>query len=745
MDMLPPLPDALAPDQPAKPVLDLEAMKSLGVMLQSRFKKFEADRKLAELKWARNARQYLGIYDSEIENALPANRSRAYPKLTRVKCVSMLSRLMNLLFQASDKCWGIEPTAVPELEQTDLQGVLDKLMDAAQGQDVSDEQIEQAIRDFAKTRADALELEIEDQLQELGGKGSVSFVQLCRKVLMSGIQYGMGVMKGPFTETQKRRSWQKDAEGRLVATSYDDVRPRYEWVPIWDYYPDMSAKYLGQMEGQFERHVMSKHALIMLKQRPDFFADQIDIAMAENPNGNYVRKTFETELRTMGVQNQVTDIERNKFEALSWEGHVSGKDLAACGVEIAPDKLDQDVKASVWFMGNIIIKADTDPWSELDTDGEMPMYHHFIFEEDESSLTGNGLPNIMRDSQMNLAASVRMMIDNGSLMRVFELNTGVLSLNQDTTSVTPDKMFIREDTSPATMNIPALRTIELPVHVQELKAMVEMFQGFADQETFVSPATGGDMSKGPSEPFRTASGASMLKGEAALPFKDVVRNFDRFIESVIGSLIVFNRNFNTDPKLKGDFRPMARGATTLIAKEVLGIQLDNFVTTLTDEEKQYIKFPELVRARARVRDLTVDDIVMNDAECQAVDQATQQQQQYQQQEAKKLQEAQIRLILADSLKAITQGAKNSSAADAATAKIILDAMEKGLPIDQALQAISHATNDGGSNDAGQTQAGGGVAPAGAAMPGGLGDQGVDQTAGAAVPEMPGAPAAMPAS
>jgi hypothetical protein len=82
------------------------------------------------------------------------------------------------------------------------------------------------------------------------------------------------------------------------------------------------------------------------------------------------------------------------------------------------------------------------------------------------------------------------------------------------------------------------------------------------------------MQKGPSEPFRTAAGASMLRGDAALPFKDVVRNFDAFTESVIGSMITFNHKFNGNAAIKGDFTPMARGATTLVAKEVQGMQID---------------------------------------------------------------------------------------------------------------------------------------------------------------------------
>ena len=283
------------------------------------------------------------------------------------------------------------------------------------------------------------------------------------------------------------------------------------------------------------------------------------------------------------------------------------------------------------------------------------------------------------------------------------------------------------------------------MHVTELKSMVEMFQGFADQETFVNPSTGGDMQRGPSEPFRTAAGASMIQGNAALPFKDVVRNFDRFTESVIGALIVFNKNFNPNPEISGDFKPLARGATSLIAKEVLGIQLDNFVNTLHEDEKPYVKFRELVRARARVRDLIVDDVVMNDSECDAVDDARGQQQQAEQAMIQKEREAAIRLQLAESLKAITQGSKNSSAADATTAKVILDALEKGLPIESALRAIA-ATQQGGNNDGTSGPQGGGAqAPgSGVQQPGGAGPEGAQETLGGSAPAPAEDAAAMPA-
>lgn len=749
--------------------LNAAGVARLGSMLYGRYKQYEQDRRMAELQWEKNSRQYQGIYDPDIERAMDANRSRAYPKITRVKCVSMLSRLMNLLFPVDDKNWTVEPSAVPVLDNDDLQGILDMLMPPpAPDADMapiagaaampsgapaappptppSDDVIEQAIRDFAKKRARRMELEIEDQLQELGGARAVSYVTLCRKVLASGIQYGAGILKGPFVVEQDTRTWQLNEQGRLMAQTKTSYRPRFEHTPLWNYYPDMTAKTLAQMDGQFERVVLTRHQLLDLKQRADFLPDQIDLALRSYPNGNYVRRAYETELLVNGPQLNAQHTSRNKFEAYVWEGFVTGTELAAAGATIAEKDMQSDLKATVWVINDVVIKAALNPWSQLDPTADMQMYHHFIFEESESFLLGNALPQIMRDSQMGVCAATRMSLDNASIQRNMEVNTRKLRLDQDISSVEPDKIWYRDDDGPESQ-YPAVRAIEIPMHLTELQSLVSMFQNFADQETFVNAATGGDMQKGPSEPFRTATGASMLRGDAALPFKDVVRNFDAFTESVIGAILIFNKHFNPSPNLNGDFQPVARGATSLIAKEVLGTQLDQLAQTLTDQEKPYLKARNLLRARVRVRDMDTEDIVMNDAECDAVDQQTQQAQQAQQAQAQQLATAQIRQILADALKNVSQAGKNTAAAEATTANVILDALQKGLNPDdltpQGLNGQPNASQDAEPGAAGPGP-GAGTGVASSALPAGPGNGGAAQAAGNPFAGSPAATAAMPA-
>lgn len=771
-------PSAAQPDpttalQAGQQPIDPSAIASLGALLNGRFKQYEWDRRMAELGWVRNARQFLGIYDPEIEMNMDRNRSKAYPKLTRVKCVSMLSRLMNLLFPSDDKNWSVGPSACPELDQKDLQTLLDTLYPpptpgsdltplaaampsgvtpppGAQPAPLDNEKIESAILAFATKRARRMELEIEDQLQELGGARTASYVSLCRKVLASGVQYGAGVLKGPFVEQQEGRDWVRDQQGNVIAQTVTKYRPRFEFVPIWDYYPDMSAKSLHQMDGQFERIVLTRHQLMKLKERSDFLPTQIDQVLRNHPTGNYVRRAYETDLLSEGPQinsaSQGMGTTKNKFEIYVWEGHITGRELAAAGNVVAEANMNDDVKSNVWTCAGIVIKCQLSPWTLLTDADSMCMYHHFIFEENETFLLGNGLPNIVRDSQLSLCAVVRMAIDNASIQRNIEVNQELLDPNQDVSSFEPDKVWIRRDENVSqTGNMPAVRPIDLPMHLEELQSLAQMFQGFADTETFVNPATGGDMQRGPSEPYRTASGASMLQGAAALPFKDVVRSFDCFTESVINAILIFNKVFNPNPDLNGDFRPIARGATSLIAKEVLGSQLDQLATTLTPEERQYMKPLQLLRARLRVRDLDVTQIAMNDDEAAAVDQQTAAQASAKQASDAQMIAAQVREILSNALKNIAQAGKNTAAANADTANVILNALDKGLDPDALTpQGAADGSSQGGPANSGSPGSSSGAPQPSNVIPLGAGPASAQAALGAASGQGAGANAAMPA-
>jgi hypothetical protein len=662
--------------------IDQNVLRLLGGELKELFNQYSGDRRQQELKFMRNLRQYLGLYDPDIEKMLDPKRSKAYPRITRVKCISMLSRIMNLMYPGNEDNWELEASPSAEMDPADVAEAIKELV-AERAQDgvqtePSEEMIDAAIQRLADKRAAQLSLLIKDQLQELGGDQTLDVIQLDRKVVQSGIMYGLGVLEGPYVRTEQKTGWVAKIDGSegYEPQEREIRKPQFEVTSVWDFYPDMAGRNLPG-EGYFIRKVMGKSQLRKLADRPDFFADIIKKFITQFPNGNYQPKEFETELRVMGTKANVNEQKRDpqgRYELIVWKGPVSGQRLRDLGAEVKDADLADDIESEIWLIDSTIIRADINPWRKLGL--TVKTVHTFNFDEDDTSPIGNGLPNVMRDSAMSIAAATRMTLDNAGVTcgPQFEINTALLRTDQDVTGIEAYKNWYRDDDGPSAQ-FPAVRRIEVDGHLNELQALIGMFMNFADLETFVGAATGGDLEKMPSEPMRTAAGASMLRGDAALPFKDIIRNFDCFKQSQILSLVLFNKKFNPGLAPAGDYNVIARGATSLIAKEVRGMQVDMLSQTLTPEERDHIDDRKLLSQKLATRDMT--SMLVPEEEADRKRQAREQAAGQMSSAQYEFLQAQIRETLARAFKEITQGQKNTATADATTANAALDILERG--------------------------------------------------------------------
>ena len=682
-DVLNPTPvivEAPEGDGPVKR-LNKDELNSLATSLRRLFEQYKSDRLVAEEKWLRNLRQYLGIYDPDIEKELNTNRSRAYPRITRVKCISVVSRLMNLMFPSSERNWKIEASPSPDMTPEDVMAAIEKQQKLDQAKQleraVDDEYVQFAVQELADERARKLTTLVDDQLQELGGDQTLDYIALNRKVVSSGVMYGLGLLAGPFAIKTRKTTWTLGPQGPVVK-AVDGYKPMYQHKSIWDTYFDMAAKTFFDMDGYFERTVMSRSQFRDLADRPDFMAEQIKTYLNTYATGNYKALSYETQLRSMGIKTAIMEMKADgKYEVITWHGPISGTTLREIGVDVPDNMLQGDIEAEIWMIDNTIIKADINQWRKLGL--KVRMLHPFIFDEDDTSPIGNGLPNVMRDSQMSICAATRMMLDNAGVVcgPNLEVNMDLLMDGQDITSVQAYKIWYREGMG-AEAQYPAVRPVNIPSHIPELQSIIEMFLRMADTETFVGPATGGDMAagRGVSEPMRTVAGASMLRGDAALPFKDIVRNFDTFTQSVISSIVAFNKKFMPTAASAGDYNVISRGASSLIAKEVRGMQVDNIAATMTEREAREVNFRKLAEMRFAVRDL--EGLLLSPAEAERRDAMEAQEMQQNKAKQAEMFEAELRKILSEAMKNIAQGQKNAANADATAVETSLDVLERGI-------------------------------------------------------------------
>lgn len=652
------------------PQLDHTRLTNLGVTMSALFLTYENDRKSKEEQWLKNLRQFRGIYDPEIEKKIPADRSRAYPKLTRQKVIGTVARLMEMLFPRTEKNWNIEPSPLPNLSEEDTQAVLDKLQAENPGAELDNEKIEKLIRELAVVKAARMGKTIDDQLAEN------EYVTLARRVIFSAVLYGVGLLEGPLVKKQKARKWVRE-NGRYIAKETEQLVPYAEHRRVWDWYPDFSGKTLGQGDGHFIRHVMSRQQVRALADRPDFLREKVLEWLRLNDKGNYKERYWENEARSKKSDREnVQNINGRKYEAHSWTGQVSGHDLAAAGVDIPEDKRSEMFEGSIWLLDNVVIKCRLNPLEKPNR-----MLHAYIYEEDDINLAGQGLPEILRDSQMGACESIRMTFDNGSVVcgPMTEIQTERLMPGQDT-SIHAFKSFL-VDPYNDNEGGPVVRPIDVNGHIPELLSIFSLCREIMDAEAALPPPSVGDVSQGGSEAMRTRGNLSMIMGAAALPIRDTVRNFDTFTTSFIGAMYDWNMEFNSDATIKGDYQVIARGSTSLIAKEVRSAGLDYMAQTLAPEERIFLKEKQFLIERLKVRDIDFEDLMEEDDVVKAKQDAMSQAAQEDRQKQNELVDAQVKKTMSEFIKNLALAKKANTGADTDVYSVLMEAMNGAAEIE----------------------------------------------------------------
>ncbi len=148
----------------------------------------------------------------------------------------------------------------------------------------------------------------------------------------------------------------------------------------------------------------------------------------------------------------------------------------------------------------------------------------------------------------------------------------------------------------------------------ELMAIFDKFATRADEDTGIPRYITGD-SAGMGTIGRTASGMSMLMGNAGKTIKQVIFNIDsNVLHKAIERLYFFNMMHAEDPDLKGDVNIVAQGANSLVVKDSAQVRRNEFLQlALNSPVAQQIVgvdgIAALLHEQAKTLDMDADDIV----------------------------------------------------------------------------------------------------------------------------------------
>ena len=612
-------------------------LTDLGLWLRAQFAEVAAARQSTEERWLKDLRQYRGRYEQMEWKRLSESRyrSKTFCKMTRKKVKAFDNRMMDMLFPAGkDRNWDIKQTPKPDAVMTPVaqrmvaerqqalfmeeaqklsaqQGlpveqVVERLQLGGFVPDLDSDTLQMIHLSAAKAGCQRMGITIADQLAEL------QYKQMCRKVVHSGHLYGTGILKGPLSQYVEKPVWVPGEAGQWQMVVDRVLMPFVEFVPVWCWYPDSSARELAQMENCFQRHVMTKTQLLALADRPEFDADLIGAYVSEFPDGDATLQTWETQLDADDERNDGQQERTYKrYEVLEYYGTLNDARLRDLG-------LSSDQWNVCWVLGDFCIRSGGVPLQ-----GIHHPYSVYYHDKDETSIWGDGVPAIMRDDQEALNATVRAMLDNAAntVGAQWDVNTDLLRPGERTRDIYPNRIWFRRGDS----RQPAIRAVETSSRLNDFLQLKQTFENQIHENTLPAYMQGAQAGGA----GRTASGLSMLMGSANLDIKEQVMSFDLGItRPVIRAFYLWNMQLNPDDSIKGDYEVVAKGSSSLVAKELRSQQLDQMLPMLMQPPfVAHIDVKKLLEEVFKVRDLLDSEILLTPEQ---FDERRQMQQQIQQ-------------------------------------------------------------------------------------------------------------------
>lgn len=547
--------------------------------------------------------------------------SEIFMMLTSIKCRAAEAWINDVLFPAGDKPWKIEPTTIPEVEP-DLEAQIAEYVSMEAQQWMMEaqqllppealqermaqlkDQMQKRMEEEANLLAERMEAKIEDQTEEGGWEDAM------KEVIKDVVTYPIGVLKGPIVRRRKALKWKQDeATGGWSPQTGEELRLEWKRVAPFDVYPSPSSKDIN--DGYlFERHRLRRSDLVAMKGVPGYNAQAIDLVLESYGTGGLREWLWRDQERAQLEKrpNEWLNYD-DTMDALEFWGSVSGKLLLDWGMsaEKVTDP-NEEYEINAWLIGSYVIRAviNENPL------GERP-YDKCSFEELPGAFWGSGVPEIMRDVQDICNAAARSLVNNMGIASgpQVEVHSDRLPIGEDVESLHPWKIW-QTLSDPHGTNNPAVRFHNPASYANELLAVYDHFSNLADEYTGIPKYSYGEGGGG-SGAAGTASGLSMLMSAAARGIKQVIGNLDRPISGSMRRTYIHNMMYDKDPSIKGDLKPVAKGASSLVAKEQQMIRRNEFLAQTNNPTDMAIMGLEgrsvLLREAVKSFDIPIDDVV----------------------------------------------------------------------------------------------------------------------------------------
>lgn len=530
-----------------------------------------------EQQMLKNLRQRHGVYEPEQLAAIRhMGGSEVFMLLTSTLCRSAEAWIADTLRPVAERPWTLEATPVPELPpdlemqiKEEVSQVFQEVVARAKqyGMMLNIYDIREELREFASKR----EEEIITELKQEGDRRAARMATVIDDQLVQGGWYDAfwqvisdlvtlkaGIIKGPVLRNKKVKKWMspQSGGGRWGVAVTQDLVLEYDRVSPFDFYPAPGSCRVD--DGYtLERIYLSRSDLNDMIGVPGYSEENIRNVLRDYTTGR--REWLATDSERAMLEHGTTEVltMNSNIEGLEFWGSVPGSMLIEWGMKGADIDPEMEYEANVILVGEYPVKAVLNP----DKLGRKP-YSMDSYERVPGSIWGKGVPELMADTQNVCNAVARALVNNAQIA-----SGPLVEVNQDrcpgVNEIWPWRVI--QSNNQLMTEQPAVNFYQPQVIVGPLQSVYEFFATQSENQTGIPRYAYGNMAvQGAGS---TAGGLSMLMTQASRGIKEVITHIDKMTSGVIERTYDYNMLFHPDNSVKGDCRIVAKGSTSLLAKE----------------------------------------------------------------------------------------------------------------------------------------------------------------------------------
>lgn len=497
--------------------------------------------------------------------------SEVYARLIGVKCRGATSLLRDV-YLSNERPWALDPTPQPTMPKdifADIQELV--AVEAANaerlGQPIDEasmiERIEslkaaavkaskKKAREAAKLSADAL-----DDILVEGG-----FYDALAAFLVDLPMFPFAVMKGPVVRIVSDMHWQN---GEPVVTD----RPKMFWerVSPFDFWFSPGVSDIADAE-VIERVRLTRADLNAVQDLPGYNKEAIQQVLEYLGRGGLrdVIAPSDAEQATLESREDPSMNVTGMIDSLEYHGNVQGRLLLEYGIDPAqiPDP-NRDYAVQAWLIDRWVIKAQINP-------NPRKRHPYFVssFEKMPGTVVGNAIPDILADIQDVANAALRSLVNNLSIASGPQV---IVNVDRIAPGENPDELYPWKRWQVTNDPLAQANAANKPIdffqpesRAQELLGVYKEMTNIADEISALPRYITGTERLGGAG--RTASGLSLLMGNANKILQTVAANIDRdILKPALTALYDMVMLTDDTGLLRGDENVNIRGVAMALQKE----------------------------------------------------------------------------------------------------------------------------------------------------------------------------------